>query len=352
MYNFKTLILGTDQDKLASMGAFIQDNYRDEVFATAIRIELEEYLSKQEPDIFLVDISGQMSAAEKKNIIDIVGMIKEKHPSCLLLAYGGKKNTLKDKAFQESIDSFSGKTDSKIAPDYEKLRSQAIIKGNKMIDILTLFFAPYLVGNYEQPGFDRLLSENHNREENLEILDQLEHNFQLFDTLLLEDNRRMIGSALKTYRERNLTSEEIEEIQQAFFFQFTNLTAMENFIDRRRYYAEKKVIEEVWEATISYAREIEDSIIFGCHKLGDIIHLKITIPVDYDLKKIAPRGKFNKKIAEIEPYGVMTIRNGEQTICIGSKKPVDAEEEIEGTVFLIRIKVVVPTRGRRGLKRH
>ncbi|MBW6515516.1 MAG: hypothetical protein K0B81_02730 [Candidatus Cloacimonetes bacterium] len=351
MYNFKTLILGTDPEKLASVGEYLSETYQDEVFMTAIRIELEEYLSQQKPDILLVDISSQMNASEKKNILESVKMIKAQCPECVILAFGGKKTTIKDKDFQEAVNIFSGKLLTKITKDYESLRSLAIVKGNKMIGILTVFFAPYLTGNYEIPGFDRLLAETHSREENLEVIEQLETNFGLFSPLLQENNRELIESALSIYRERNLKPEEIEKIQEAFFFQFTTLTAMENFIDRRRYYAEKQVIEDVWESTISFAREIENSIIFGCHKLGDVIHLKITVPTTFELKKLTPRSKFYKTIESIEPYGVMIIRSGDQTLCIGCNEQNEEIESVEGTVFLIRIKVVVPTRGRRGLKR-
>ena len=351
MYNFKTLILGMDNDKMIPIGKHLRENYHDEVYMTSIRMELEDYLSQKQPDIFIVDISTQLSSGEKKNIVEAVEIIKAKCPDCLIMAYGGKKTTLKDKGFQDSIDCFSGKVLPKAAKDYEDLRRKSIVKGNKLIDILTLFFAPYLVGNYEQPGFDRLLSTSHTREENLEVIGQLNNNLMLFGPLLQEENYKLLESALKIYPDRNLTHEEIDRIQQAFFFQFTTLTAMENFIDRRRYYAERMVIENVWESTISFAREIENSIIFGCHKLGDEIHLKITIPTIYDLGKITNRSKFYKVAQIIEPYGKMTIRSGDQVFWLGSIQDEEREGTVDGTVFDIQIRVVVPTRGRRGLKR-
>lgn len=351
MYRFKTIILGTDLDKLTSVGEHLKNEFHDEIFMTVIRMEFEEYLANHQPDIFLIDMSSKLSDSEKNNIAESVNIIAEKYSDCVIMAYGDKKSSLKDKDFQETVDCFSGKTIAKISQDYGQLRSNVIVKGNKMISVLAGFFAPYLVGNFDQPGFDILLTEAYERDEDAGLLDELKKGFGLFSSLLQEENRNLIESALDVYEERLLTAEEIESIQNSFFFQFTSLTAMENFIDRRRYYAEKGVIEEVWESTISFAREIENSVIFGCHKLGDEVNLKITIPVEHDLKKISERSKFYKTIKKIEPYGTMSIRSGSQTISIGSDHHIDKEEFVEGTVFNIQIKVFVPTRRRRGLKR-
>ncbi len=352
MYNFKTIVLGTDKDKLMPISDHIREEYNDDVFMTFIRVEFEEYLTKQQPDILLIDISTQLSSAEKKNITESVKIVKEKYPECVLMAFGGKKSTLKDKEFQEAVDLFSGKTIQKISKDYEAIRSRVILKGNKMIVVLTGFFAPYLVGNYKQPGFDRLLTETYSREENLEILNQLKRNFLLFKPLLQEHNQELLENALEVYPERDLTREEIEQIKEAFFFQFTSLTAMKNFIDRRRYYAEKDVIKDIWETTISYAREVENTIIFGCHKLGNTVKLKVTVPAEYDLKKISPRSKYYKTIQKIQPYGTMTIKSGDQTVYIGSGEPEAELDAVDKLVFSLHFRVVVPTRGRRGLKRR
>ena len=341
MNTFKTIILGTDKEAMTPLGEHITEVYQDEVFMTYIRMEFEEYLNKNQPDLMLIDISTQLSAAEKKNIIESVEILQQKNPGCIVIAYGGKKTTIKDKGFQEAVDVFSGKTVAKIGKDYGEMRTKA-----------TAFFAPYLIGNYEDPGFDRLLNQTYSREDNLQVLDALKTKYNLFRSLLKEENRDLIDSTFNIYQERDLTHEEIENIQSTFFFQFTTLTAMENFIDRRRYYAEKDVITNVWESTIAYAREIENSIIFGCHKLGDVVHLKLTIPVEYDLKKISTRSKFYKIMESIEPYGTMTIRSGSQLLSIGIPDSSDSEETVEGTIFRICINVVVPARGRRGLKRH
>jgi len=352
MYRFKTIILGTDKESITSIGEHLKETYRDDVFTTYIRLEFEEYLGNNNPDILLIDLSNQLSDAEKKNITESVKIVREKYPSCVIMAYGGKKTTVKEKSFQDAVDCFSGKTISKISKDYEEMRSKAVVKGNNMIAVLTGFFAPYLIGKYDEPGFDRLLNQTFSREENLEVLDRLKENFQLFASLLQEDNRKMLESALEVYATRDLTIDEIETIQNTFFFQFTTLTAMENFIDRRKYYAEGKVIEDVWESTIKFAREVEDSILFGCHKLGDIVHLKISLPSEYDVNTITTRSKFYKKLESVEPYGTITIRSGDQSLCIGSCESFEGAERVDGIIFDIRIQVVVPPRGRRGLKRR
>jgi|SRR5690554_2407677 hypothetical protein len=352
MYSFKTLILGSDKESITSVGEHLQETYRDKIFMTYIRLEFEEYLEKNNPDIFLIDLSSQLSDAEKKNIIESVRILREKYPSTVMMTYGSKKTMIKEKGFQDAIDCFSGKTIAKIGKDYEEMRRRAVVKGNNLIAVLTGFFAPYLIGKYDQPAFDRLLNQTYSREENLEILDDLKESFQLFAPLLQDKNRKMLESALEIYSSRDLTVDEIETIQNTFFFQFTTLTAMENFIDRRRYYAEGKVIEDVWESTIEFAREVENSILFGCHKLGDIVHLKISLPSEYDVNQITAKSKFYRKLEGIEPYGTMTIRSGDQSLCIGSCESFEGAERVEGIVFDIRIKVVVPPRGRRGLKRR
>jgi hypothetical protein len=351
MYSFRTIILGTDPKSISSVGEHLKEVFHDEVVTIYIRVEFEEYLAKHKPDIMLIDLSSALSSAEKKNITESVMIIKDRYPQAVLMVYGGKKSTLKDKNFQDSIDYFSGKTVTKIADDYMKARTQAVLKGNRMIAILTGFFAPYLIGNYEQPGFDRLLTATYSRDENLELIEKMKKSFLLFQPLLQEKSQQLIENALNTYPERDLTPEEIEEIQEAFYFQFTHLTAMNNFSDRRRYYAEKDVITNIWESTIDFVREIEDSIIFGCHKLGDTVNLKISSPVDYDLKKISKRSNYYKLIESIEPYGTMTLRSGDQIIYLGSGHPEDRDEPVEGTLINMQFKVVVPARGRRGIKR-
>jgi hypothetical protein len=351
MYNITTVLAGNNREGLIALEERIVLDFNDKTVLIDSYEDMLEQLEGKEPDALVFFLSDKPNNDEKDFLVDIVEKTKLEYPHCIVIVAGGKKGVVKDKGFQEMVNSFVVKAIDKIIEEYEPLRPLVVRIKNKMISVLTGFFAPYLIGEYEMGGFDQLLSGTYIREDNLPILDDLKRRFKLFAPILLENNYQLIARALEIYEERDLSDDEKQEIRDEFFFQFNSLPAMENFSDRRQYYAEKRVLSEVWDNTIAFSKEVGDAVIFGCRKLADVVQLRVTNLVEFDLNKLTPKSKFYKQLQEIEPYGTVKISCQDQVLYIGENHDVFEETMSSGLVFQFYFRVMVPERRKRGLKR-
>ncbi|MCB5231001.1 MAG: hypothetical protein WCX83_00890 [Candidatus Cloacimonas sp.] len=351
MNNITTVVASANREELLPFVEQLDANYNDRIIFVTEYEDVKENLEGKEPEIVVYILSDKPSDDEKDAMVSFIEKIKLEYPLCFVLVVGARKSSIKDKGFQDMVAAFITKGADKMLEEYDLLRPQVVRVKNKMISVLTGFFAPYLTGEYELGGFDQLLSGTYTREENLEILDSLKERFRLFASLLQEENRLLLENALEVYEERDLTDEERDIIRQEFFFQFNSLPAMENFSDRRQYYAEKKVISDVWKSTIAFSKEVEDAVIFGCRKLADVVQLRVTNLVEYDLDKISPRTKFYKMLQDLEPYGTVKVSCQDQVLYIGENHNIFDESSSEGLTFQFFFRVMVPERRRRGLKR-
>ncbi len=300
-------------------------------------------------DIMIVDIPADIAKKTTDDLIRLLIEVRKNYPDSCIMLCGKVQDTLK-KQLKPYIDIVSGTTPAKVGTDFATCLTEFIKRNDKLLKYLTHFFAPHLVGDYGRKGFEQLLNEVFSREENLLALEDLKKRYNVISPLLLEENRKLIEDALTAYEERDLSDIEIQEIENAFYFQFNTLNALENFNERRLYYLETDVIFDVWHSVIDFGRELGGGLIFGCSRNGDTIRLKIAVNNVHNLTKIGKKSYFYSKLELIEPYGDLIVSCEDKKIVIGK----DREEAIveEGnTVFDFFIKIIIPERRRRGLMR-
>lgn len=349
-----TLIIYTDEvrkDKLTHDIDLLCKN-----IITSIKYDQEVDIKEGQFDILVVDFGQTIIKDIALILIDLIQLIKNIEPSIISIITGKYSTVIKNK-LKNTIDVFSGVTIVKIKKDYRRCIDLMISKKQKLNYYLTDFFAPHLVGDIERKGFELVLNETYERETYQEDFLDLWRSFMFVAPLLKEENKELLKTSLHTYVERNLTEEEKDLIQREFFFQFNSLYALQNFNERRLYYMEKSTIEYVWNSVITFARNIDNSLLFGCYKSINIIRLKIMIHQSYPLKKITKNSSVYKTLMIIEPYAdVIITSNGEQ-IVIGSQSQLEYSDigitpiDQEYLTFDFYFKVILPQRRRRGLKR-
>ncbi len=355
MRAIKTLIIWTDEsrkDKIANdIGLLCNCEITD--FSYDEQIEIGD----AGIDIVLIDIAKCDDKQAPKTILGSVQKIKEVSPDSVFMIAGKCSADIKKK-FKDYVDIFSGVTSVKIKNDFRQCLNNLISTKQKLNYYLTDFFAPHLVGDLSRKGFELVMNDTYEREAYKEDFLDLWRSFMFVSPLLEPENRDILKTALYAYEERELTFEEKEAIREEFFFQFNKLPVLHNFTDRRLYYIERSVVQEVWESVIHYARDVDNSLLFGCHKIKDRVYLKIMVHKDYSLKKITKNSKIHKIMSKLVPYGDILIKSGEQRMVIGSdpiggdiEEPVNKEEEQEYLTFHIYVKVILPHRRHRGLKR-
>lgn len=356
MRAINTLIIWTDESRKAKIADDISLLCRCNIIDAGYDQHID--LENKDIHIVVVDIDKCDDKKIRQIVLDTVKEIKEQKPEAIFMMSGKCSADIKKK-FKNQIDIFSGITAIKIKNDYRSCLDMLICSKHKLNFYLTDFFAPHLVGDLSRKGFELVLNDTYERDTYKEDFLDLWRSFMFVAPLLKPDNRDILKAALHAYEERELTYEEKNEIRSEFFFQFNTLPVLHNFTDRRLYYIEKSVIADVWESVIQYARDIDNSLLFGCHKLRDRVHLKIMIHKGYSLNKITKNSKIHKKMSEIIPYGDILIKCGEQRMFIGSdpiegsiEEPVNqGEEEQNYLTFHIYVKTILPHRRHRGLKR-
>jgi len=354
MKPIKTSIIRTDESKNEQIAYEIKELCDSDI--TNIQLNDQLRLNDFNSDITLIYLAKDDDQKVITPLYEQLNSVKESDPGSVLMLAGSFSTDIK-KTFRDVIDIFSGVTVPKIRKDFRSCIDLHIRKRKNLNYYLTDFFAPHLVGDLDRKGFELVLNDTFDKESYEENYPSLRKTYELIAPSLNECNREILDTALVTYFEKNLTKEEKEEIKTEFFFQFNTLSSLNNFSERRLYYIERSVIENSWSKVIDFVRSIDNSLHFGCYKFSKCIYLKVMINKAYPLKKISKKSDIYKTLLHMEPYGDIVVTSKDDKIVIGSDafwKESYPEENLdeESTVFNFYVKVILPHRRHRGLKRY
>ena len=344
----QTVIIGLDQARVVSLVKEVDKIFDGNLSTPDVTDNLADELEETKPGIILFDVSDGEQDSLLDSVLVTLNEFRNISPESILLISGKVKPELKKRLKAEEVV-VSGVTIDKIVKDFQEAVREHIRINADMVKVLTHFFTPHLMGHYDTIGFDQVVNGSYSREEILPSIDVLHKRLAMFSEILTKDNKALLVNALEIIKKEDLNDETRRITRDAFSFQFTALSSLDNFSDERHYFAERDVISNVWESVIAFAREHGDGIIFGCSKNDATIKLKIAINQRYDLSKINKRSKIYQTLASIRPYGSVVVTCGDEQLVIG--KPQNSLFSSEGLTFEFFFQVIVPVRRRRGLKR-
>ncbi|MCK4979237.1 MAG: hypothetical protein KAS62_02520, partial [Candidatus Delongbacteria bacterium] len=265
-------------------------------------------------------------------------------PFIKIIASSGYRND--DLVFQKILekdwyDEFHTKGTDTLLNQYSKLRNEALVLKTGLIPRLSKFFAPTNYNCDINKSIYRLLHTNYDRSENLGFLDDIIKNYNSFKDMLDEKNRSMLDNFFKTYRDRDVTDDEREEIKESFYFSPHELPCSNKF-PRRTLYCEKNILLSIWNKIISESKDNStiNDVEFFYEKTEHSLTFKIFQPNTFDFKKFLSSNKTFYLYKSIRNYGNMIIQSGDKELDIKTGVIKNIGKKVNGTVIILSLKVI------------
>ena len=350
MEKIKLLITDNNKQLLDLNVELFSSAFNDDIRSTTDKDEAIELIKSFKPDVLITDINFNSDEEPTvSNLMSIAGVTIARSarincPFIKIIASSGYRND--DLVFQKILekdwyDEFHTKGTDTLLDQYRKLRNESLILKTGLIPRLSKFFAPT---NYDcdiDKSIYRLLHTNYDRTENLEHLDSIIKNYNSFKDMLDEKNRVMIDNFINTYRDRDVTDEEREEIKASFYFSPHELPYSNKF-PRRTLYCERNILLGIWNKIISESKDnsVIDDVEFSYEKTEYSLNFKIIQPNKFDFKKFISSNKTFFIYKSIQNYGNMVIQSGDKELDIRTGVIRDIDQKVEGTKILLSLKII------------
>lgn len=350
MEKIKLLITDNNKQLLDLNVELFSSAFSDDIRSTTDKDEAIKLIKSFKPDVLITDINFNSDEEPTvSNLMSIAGVTIARSarincPFIKIIASSGYRND--DLVFQKILekdwyDEFHTKGTDTLLDQYRKLRNEALVLKTGLIPRLSKFFAPT---NYDcdvDKSIYRLLHTNYDRSENLDLLDGIIINYNSFKDMLDEKNISMLDNFFETYRDRDVTDEEREEIKESFYFSPHELPYSNKF-PRRTLYCERNILLSIWNKIISESKDnsVIDDVKFSYEKTEYSLDFKVIQPNKFDFKKFISSNKTFFIYKSIRNYGNMVIQSGDKELDIRTGVIKDIDKKVDGTIIILSLKII------------
>jgi hypothetical protein len=343
----KLFIADNDENLVNSISRNIISKFGDTVEYSLCPEDAFEKVLLSKPDLVITDIN--FSSGEKETDPEMITAgvkfarrIRKELPETKILAISGYRNN--DEIFEKITekdwyDVFHTKGGEDLYSKYKQLRTQVINRKTGLIPFLSRFCAPHNHNWDDKKSIYRLLHTNYDRQDNLKCIPGIIEYFDSFQGMLQPENSEMVRNFIDNYRERELSCEERSELKNRFHLKTNEMECLYESI-RTTIYAERNVVEEIWNKMVSETNDhadINGSVFSTDLKDGSVI-FTIEQKSKFDFDKFLESGRTLSVYKKIRFYGDVIIRSGYLSMSSVKGSLSKNEQPVEGTILEMRLK--------------
>ncbi|MBN2858595.1 MAG: response regulator, partial [Candidatus Delongbacteria bacterium] len=344
----KLFIADNDDNLINSISRNIISKFGDTVEYSLCPEAASEKVMISKPDIVITDINFSSSENDTDPGMITAGVefarkVRKHLPETRIIAISGYRNN--DEIFEKITekdwyDVFHTKGGDDLYDKYEQLRTQVINRRTGLIPFLSKFFSPLNHNWDDKKSIYRLLHTNYERQENLRCIPGILEYFDSFKDMLQSENSKIITDFINNYKEREVSCEEREELKRRFHLKTNEMECLYGSI-RTTVYAERDVVEEIWNKMVSETRDHSDfhGSVFSTDLKDCEVIFSIRQNSRFDFDRFLESGRTLTVYKKIQFYGDLIISSGHLSMSSVKGSLSKNEHPVEGTVIKMRLKI-------------
>lgn len=343
----KLFVADNDENIINSISRNIRSKFQDTIESSHCPEEAYEKVIIFKPDIIITDInfSTGENLSDPKLItagVEFARKVRKELPETKIIAISGYRNN--DEIFEKITekdwyDIFHTKGGDDLYIKYDQLRNLVISRKTGLIPFLSKFFAPHNHDWDDKKSIYRLLHTNYERQDNLKCLPGITEFYDTFRNMLQPENSELITNFIKNYAEREISCDDRSELKNRFHMKTNSMECLYGSI-RTTIYAERNVVEEIWNKMVSETKDhsdIKDSIFSTDIKDGELI-FSIKQDSKFDFDRFLESGRTLSVYKKIQYYGDVIIRSGYLYMSSVKGNISKSEQPVEGTIVEMKLK--------------